>query len=321
MTSQSRPDDIWLSVAMPVHCGERWLPATLASVANQDCAGIEFIMIDSGPQSKCASIAASFSDRLNLSYQYRSDVKPWTTKTNLAVQQARGTHIVMLHQDDLWRDDRVADMRRAIAADRDAALLLNPSQIIDQNGRELGVWRCPLRAGRPVDGSRLVERLLVQNFVAIPAPIVRREAWLAAGGLDDALWYTADWDLYLKLAGQGSTVYREEVTTAFRIHEGSLTVRGSADATDFANQMRCVIERHIERAPARKRNAIRRCALASTAVNCALAQAMSGNIKLLSRAFLQLLCLGPVGLTRYLRDSRIVERALPRLRARFAGGL
>lgn len=321
MTSPSRPEEPWLSVAMPVHCGEKWLPATLASAAAQDCTGIEFILFDSSPDRRCEAIAESVSDRLDIRYEYRPEVTPWTAKTNLAVENARAAHVVMLHQDDLWLEGRVQDMRSAIAANPNAALQLNPSQIVDENGRKLGIWRCPLPVGQTLGASDLAERLLVQNFVAIPSPIVLRKAWLAVEGLDDSLWYTADWDLYLKLARQGATVYRDRVTTAFRIHGASLTVKGSVNASDFANQMERVIARHIDLAPATKRDAIHRRANASTAVNCALAQVMAGNVRSVAGACVTLLGLGPGGLVRYLRDSRIVERALPRLRARFAGGL
>ena len=53
----------------------------------------------------------------------------------------------------------------------------------------------------------LIERLVVQNFIGIPAPTIRRDAYLSIGGLDDALWHTADWDQYLKLAAIGSVYY------------------------------------------------------------------------------------------------------------------
>ncbi len=321
MRSSSRRSPPWLSVAMPIHCGERWLPATLASAASQDCSGIEFILIDSGAEPTCQAIAATYSDRLDIRYEHRPDLTPWTAKTNLAVDEARAAHVAMLHQDDLWLAGRVDDMRRAIVAHPDAVLLLNPSRIVDQNGHGLGVWRCPLPTGQSIDAPRLAERLLVQNFVAIPAPVARREAWMAAGGLDDTLWYTADWDLYLKIARQGSTVYRHAVTTAFRVHGGSLTVKGSADGEDFAQQMAQVIARHIDLAPAAQRDSVHRRALTSSAVNCALAQAMAGNLGLLVGALGSLLRLGPADVVRYLRDSRIIERALPRVRARLAGVL
>ena len=309
----------WLSVAMPVHHGERWLAETLASVASQDCSGIEFILIDSSGDSACAEIMASFAARIAIDYQHRPDLKPWTAKTNLAVRQARAAHVAMLHQDDLWLPGRVEDMRGAIAAHPGAALLLNPSHIIDHSGHRLGLWRCPLPYGQELAAPALAERLLIQNFVAIPAPIARRDAWLEAGGMDEELWYTADWDLYLKLSRQGTTVYRNTPSTAFRIHASSLTVTGSADREDFARQLERVVERHIQLVPEPRRKAVGKGARASCRVNAALAQAMTGRATDLPAAALALMRLGPSGAFRYLRDSRILERTLPRLRARLAG--
>ncbi len=64
----------------------------------------------------------------------------------------------------------------------------------------------PAEGGR-LDSDIVVPRLLVQNFLAMPAPLVRREAMLQVGGMDDTLWYAADWDLWLKLAALGPTLY------------------------------------------------------------------------------------------------------------------
>lgn len=303
---------------MPVHNGGRWLRETLASAAAQDCLGIEFLLIDSSDDETCERITAEFRPLLDIRYQRRPDITLWTAKTNLAAHQARAPHCAMLHQDDLWLPDRVADMRAAIAASPGAALLLNPSYIIDQHSRRLGLWRCPLPAGRWLSASQLAERLLVQNFVAIPAPVIRREAWLAAGGMDETLWYTADWDLYLKVARHGSTVYRTAATTAFRVHSGSLTVTGSANAKDFISQMNRVIEQHLDLAPVASRDSVHKRAVTSVKVNCALAEGLAGRLGLLPNALLSLLGLGPIGLVRYFRDSRIIERVAPRLRARLA---
>ena len=53
----------------------------------------------------------------------------------------------------------------------------------------------------------------------------------------------------------------------------------------------------------------------SIAVNSGLASASRGRYRALLAALFELACLGPVGVRRYWRDSRIVERLLPRLRA------
>jgi hypothetical protein len=54
-------------------------------------------------------------------------------------------------------------------------------------------------------------------------------------------------------------------------------------------------------------------------VNAALAAASSGDFSKLLRAALTVLGLGITGMRLYLRDSRIVERLVPRIRAKLSG--
>src|SRR5437762_920986 len=144
MTSRSRPETPWLSVAMPVHCGERWLADTLTSLVAQDCTGVEFLIFDSTENECCRKIVEAFEDRLDIRYEHMPEVRSWQEKTNLAVERAQAPHMAMLHQDDLWLPDRVTDVRQAIAAFPEAVLFLNPSYIVDEHARRLGLWRCPL---------------------------------------------------------------------------------------------------------------------------------------------------------------------------------
>jgi hypothetical protein len=136
--------------------------------------------------------------------------------------------------------------------------------------------------------------------------------------LDENLWYTADWDMWLKLAASGSVYYHNCVTVGYRIHGGSLTVTGSHDTAAFTQQMQIVLDRHLTKIGGHSK-AIERAARASIAVNTALALASAGNLTNLWRAALAVVRLGPVGISRYLRDSRIVERVAPRVRAKLTG--
>jgi hypothetical protein len=66
---------------------------------------------------------------------------------------------------------------------------------------------------------------------------------------------------------------------------------------------------------------VTRAANASIKINVALAAASDGSLPGFGRALAQLATLGPSGIHRYLRDSRLFERAFPRLRARLTGAL
>lgn len=315
----------WLTVIMPVHRGERWIDDALRSLADQgeggrDGAGIELLILDSSPNSATLDIARRYADRLAIRFLDADDLGTWHAKTNRGVAASRADHICWLHHDDLWRPGRAAAIRAWIDAAPDAVLHLSPCEIVDATGKTLGVWRCPFAGESVLDAATLLERLLVQNFVAAPAPVYRRDAYLACGGLDEQLWYTADWDLWLKLAAQGPVRHHDGVTAAFRVHDSSLTVTGSRDAADFERQMRIVLDRHLPRL-ARRAPGVRRAGLASIRVNSALAAASAGKIGGLIPAAAGVLSLGPRGVARYVHHSRIIDRLLPRVRAKLAGAL
>jgi hypothetical protein len=313
---------IWLSVVIPVHDGERWLAETLQSVAIQAEPGIECVVIDSSPGSRTLDLVHSFSDRLNMRIFKRQDLDNWRSKTNFGFEQARGRFVSMLHQDDYWLPGRANALRSLIAATPDAAMFLHPSRFVNESGKHLGVWRCPLPSGDgPVDRQMMLERLLVQNFISVPSPAIRRSAFLASGAIDEALWYTGDWDLYLKIAAAGAVVYHDEPLSCFRIHSQSMTMTGSRDANAFASQMMTVLGKHITALEEPARSRVFRLAMASIRVNTSLAEASGGSLRPLWGAASSLMALGPRGLAAYLRDSRLAERLTPRIRARLSGGL
>jgi hypothetical protein len=268
------------------------------------------------------AIVQSFADRLTLSIIDPAGVDGCSPKMNLGVSRAQADHVTWLCQDDLWLPGRIAAVRQWIAQRPDAALHLAPTAVIDHADHLLGTWHCPLAATpAPLNRAMLLERLLVQNFIAVVSPVIRRDAWLACGGLDLDLWYTGDWDMWLKLAAHGDVVYHDAVTAAFRIHGASATTIRSRNTDDFTAQLRAVVDRHIDSIPRERRAAVRRLADASIAVNTALAAAASGQPAKVIGAIGSVAALGPVGAARYLHRSRIVERVLPRVRARLAGAL
>lgn len=305
---------------MPVHEGAAWISATLESLVAEPTQGLEIIVVDSSPTGATAEIVKQFVGRLPLQLCERQDLGPWQAKTNFGVEIASGDHACILHQDDLWLPGRVKAIRRWIEKSPESALHLSPTLIIDRHGRKMGRWSCPLPAGELLEPEHLLERLLVQNFVSVPAPIFQRSAWLACGAMDEALWYTPDWDVWAKLAIKGPVMYHDEITTAFRIHGSSLTVTGSRDAVEFRAQMETVLNRYLKLIPAGNRESVERLARVSIEVNVSLAAASGGNAAALRRALREVLSLGPFGMYRYFRNSRLVERVGARLRAKLAGG-
>lgn len=305
----------WLSVIVPTYNGAAYLDRALASIAAQADDGVEVIAIDDGSTDATTTILDRYADRLHLRIESRGRVGNWVANSNHGLRLARADHACFLHQDDLWLPGRLRALRPLVSRAAGPALLLHPSRFVNARDQFLGMWHCPLSAG-PHAPEQVMEHLLVQNFIAIPAPIFSRQAALDVGGLDEGLWYTADWDFWLRLASRGPTVYHTRPLTAFRVHGDSQTMQGAARAAEMRRQLDVVLERHL---PRLRKNAMQIGAAArlSVELNHALAEAVGGRRPPWLRLARRFLGLGLSGCHRFLRDSRIIERVQARVRAQW----
>ena len=223
----------WLSVIVPTYNGSKYLATALKSIVAQQDHGVECVVIDDGSTDNTLEIVAEFQDRLNIKLITKSRAGNWVVNTNHALSVATGTYACFLHQDDLWLEGRLREMRQAISDYPEASLYLHDSVFIDEFGKPLGLWSCPLSGKQEFTADEMVNKLLIQNFIAIPSPIFRRSTALELEGLDSELWYTADWDFWLKLARQGTTCYTPKALAAFRVHGDSQTIRRSSGVMEF----------------------------------------------------------------------------------------
>jgi len=293
--SVARP---WLSVLVPTFNGAAFLSRALDSVLAEGSSGVEVLAVDDGSSDGTLGVLESYKGRLELSVVERR-AGSWVANTNLALRQAAGEWVSLLHQDDFWLPGRLAALRARLTESPRAALALHGCLFVDREGRVLGPWRVPLPCG--------------------PTAMFRREPVLALGGLDEGLWYTADWDLWLRLAAAGPTVCVPGALAAFRVHAGSQTVARSGSLEAFRGQYETVLERHFHAWTARSariRAAVGRAARASVEINVSLAAAYHGQPVPWRALLCALARLRPADWHRLGRDSRLVERVLARLRAR-----
>ena len=304
----------WLSVIIPTYNGSKYIADALNSVAVQEDCEIECVVIDDGSTDNTLTIVESYRDRLNINLITKARQGNWVANTNHALEAANGKYACFLHQDDLWLEGRLRNIRNAIAENDSAVLYLHDAVFIDTNSKPLGLWQCPLgEKEKIVSLQEMKEKLLVQNFIAIPSPIFKKQTALDVGVLNSKLWYTADWDFWLKLASQGDTHYIPKPLAAFRVHGDSQTIRRSSSIAEFRQQMRLVVNNHLH---VREKSEVAKVAFFSAEVNTTLAAMVHGESTNLLKLGINFLALGPTGWHRYWQDSRIIERISARLKAK-----
>jgi len=303
---------------MPVYNDERFVAAALESVRDQGSEEIEVVVVDDGAKDRTIEIVRGFMNRMPLRLIAPGRLGNWVAVTNIGLQEATGEWACFLHCDDLWLPGKLTRLRREL--DRaESAMVLHNSLFIGPDGKHLGPWTCPLFPGL-IPPEEFLEHLLVQNFIATCAPTFRRETAIRGGGMDEALWHTADWDLWLKLGSLADVRFLPEALSAFRVHPESLTVAHRLHPGEWEQQLMTVFQRHFPRwrATGRRRAEVQRAAMASITINSTLAAAARGESVRWREPLLKLLALGPSGWRRYVRDSRITERLGSRLKLRLS---
>jgi GT2 family glycosyltransferase len=306
----------FLSVIMPVYNGEKFIAAALRSVREQFRDGIEVVFVDDGSTDRTLEIVRDFAQVIPMRILTPGRIGGWPATTNIGLREARGEWACFLHHDDFWLPGRIARLWGEMESAKGAFILHN-AVFVGPDGKRIGPWTCPFSEGI-VPPEQFVERLLIQNFIAIPSPTFRRKAVLESGGLDEASWVCADWDIWLRLGALGPVRFIAESLSAYRIHPASMTAARKRLPNEWGQQLTTVLDRHLKNWNHQgwRSTSVERVARASIAVNAALSAGFHGEPFRPSAALLELFALGPAGWHRYLRDSRIIERVRARLRVR-----
>lgn len=304
---------------MPVYNGHRYLARALQSVVDQHSKDVEVIVVDDGSTDDSVTIARGFTHALPLTIVTQEPTGNWLCGTNRALREARGTFISVLHQDDAWLPTRISELKALASAHPNVGMIAHAVHYVDDDDRPVGVLNAPLNNGVLADDA-LLPKLLVQNFFAMPAPLVRRSIAMDVGGFDESLWYTADWDLWLKVGAIAPVAYSDHKLASFRLHQESQTATRSSNSAAFREQLHRCYERHA--AVLARRGLLdsrtQKTAQLSIDVNVALAARAHGQTVPWTAVLASAFSAGLTGCVHYVRMSRIAERLWSRLRLRRA---
>jgi len=304
-----------LAVIMPICNGAATLSRTFDTLADAGAQSLEIIAVVQHSEDGSRGIVSRAAEHLPIQIIDTEADSNWVRNTNIGLRAATADIATMLHQDDIWLPRRRVVVDRLVDAFRNADIWVHSAKYIDNSDRQIGLIGPPFgRCQRLVPDGEAMRALIVQNTIPLPGAVFRRSAALEEGGLREDLWYTADWDLWLRLAARGGIGWSPEPAVAFRLHVASQTVRGSAQAKDFAAQLAAPIQGHGLAAARDSDRKLLRMAQASASLNKFLAGRYHGQQSSFGPFLRDFLSLGPLGWVRFLRYTRIIARLSPRIR-------
>lgn len=210
-----------ISVVIPTRGRSGYLRFALRSVLWQRDVEMEVIVVDDASSDDTSEVVIGLGDpRIRLIR--REKPGGVSAARNNGAEKATGTWLAFLDDDDVWAPDKlVRQLRAATAAGRTWAY--TGWVTVDDELRIL--------AGRPPLPPEQVARLLYRSN-AIPTGgsnvIMERETFERVGAFDRQLANGEDWEMWIRLAGEGLPAWVPEPLMAYRIHPGNASLDARA---------------------------------------------------------------------------------------------
>ena len=205
-----------------VRNGASYLDQALASLAAQTLRDVEIVVVDNGSTDATAAILDGWAQLEPRLRAFRLARPGASASRNLAAAEARAPLLALLDADDVALPGRLAIQVAAMDARPRLALLGSAAELIDGDGRRIGALR------RPLGDAALRDFLRNGSGFVHSSVIMRRKAFLAAGGYRSGLAMAEDFDLWLRLAGHGEIANLAEPLVRYRMHDSSISARGPA---------------------------------------------------------------------------------------------
>ena len=214
-----------ISVLICVFNGERFLRETLESVLGQDLEQMEVVVVDDGSTDRTCEILAEFAAADGRIRIHRQENQGLVGARNKGLSLCRSEFVAIIDADDLALPGRFKAQLEYLKSHDDLSAVSSAIQLIDQEGRPIGVRRFPT-------GVAEVARAMEFSCASCSGAAMFRLSHLRqTGGYRAAYAYAEDYDLWLRLCERFKIDNLSEVLTAYRIHEGSITKRNSARQT------------------------------------------------------------------------------------------
>ena len=203
-----------VSIITPSFNQGRFLEASIRSVLEQTYPNIEYIVVDGGSKDESLGIIEKYRDRL--AWWVSEKDKGHADALNKGFSHATGDILAWLNSDDIYFPDAVAEAVAILADHPEVGMVYGDADLIDNSGVTIGQF------GAKQTGYRQ----MLRGSVHIPqaSTFFRADLWQRVGPLDLSLFFSFDYDLWVRFAKVSQLLYVPKRWAQFRIHDDGKTI-------------------------------------------------------------------------------------------------
>ncbi len=203
-----------VSIIMPSFNQGHFLEAAIQSVLAQSYPNIEFILVDGGSKDESLEIIKKYQQ--HFAWWVSEKDKGHADALNKGFSHATGEILAWLNSDDVYFPNAVAEAVAILQQQPEVGMVYADADLIDNSGAQIGRF-----AARQTDYRRML-----RGSVHIPqaTTFFRRGLWQQVGPLDLSLFFSFDYDLWVKIAKVSQVLYVPRRWAQFRIHGDGKTI-------------------------------------------------------------------------------------------------
>jgi glycosyltransferase involved in cell wall biosynthesis len=228
---------------LPLYNGRRYVLEAIRSIAAQSVLPRELVVVDDGSTDD----GASQLQGLTLPFALTVVTQPnrgQSAARNHGAGLCTQPFLAFLDQDDVWLSTHLEVLTSVLVKNSDVGWVYGDFDEIDRLGHTV-TKRYLRETGVPNPKPTLIACVSRDLMVIPSASLLRRDAFLAVGGFDEALSGYEDDELFIRMFRAGyDHHYVDRSVTKFRIHSGSSSddTRFIASRVVFGRKLRNLIE-------------------------------------------------------------------------------
>ena len=217
---EALPAQPLVSVVIATYNGERHIAQTLQSVLGQSHSRVEIIVVDDGSTDGTVEAVNALQATLRVIQRHNGGV---SSARNAGAAVAQGELICFLDQDDIWHPEHLAGQLRTLAAWPDAGGVFSPCLHWHPGAQGYeppdALWPESFSDDiEPEFSGWIYHQFLVDCWALTSATTLRKSVLLEHGAFNEALPYSEDWELWLRLSRKIQLVQRKGPPVLYRQH-------------------------------------------------------------------------------------------------------
>ena len=196
-----------VSIVVPCYNYGHFLGQTLRNVQAQDYANWECIIVDDGSTDDTRSVAKGLAETDNRFHYVYQDNKGLSAARNTGIDQSRGMYLQFLDSDDLIHHSKLSRQVAMLEAEPKIDIIYGNGLFFEGDRlenlfptRKLSRYRRPQKLQVSGTGRTVLQKLLVNNIMAVSCALIRRSLIQSVGVFDETYKSFEDWHFWIRCA-------------------------------------------------------------------------------------------------------------------------